>query len=705
MELDDDAYWINMNEAQIKLTPWFINSQATYEQLFAEDKAGVHLMHRPDDAHHEYDKQWAMVDEDGDDVFIDAFQACLFEDGSEVPGRYHGLPNTSQKRFLGFNQILEHCNAWFKPWMSRKARYRFHEALRQHADLYPSFRTQQYYTQVLRLSNVLYHPYALFASEEGLGVPQIPVIWQTPWLRENVTMQQLEAWILTGVWPMLQCNKVQLSLELYLHRSKEHMMSLSANKRPRETARKAGRTARLLYKETSAQPPDALSNHPVKGLQLKRSRGAAAGAAVEEEEEPNTYKGKYKNMEAADMIRQLEVKDNMLATQQRDLADVNLRLTETTNLLTETTTELTETKGIFDDADRLARERKDLLDYHIPHGEELEKELQEALDINKILSEGNDAQMLKLHVLTSEKHHLNLQLKEMQQKMSSDTVSMEKGVDKVEEKYKELQQQKATAERKFQILKKQYSDLQQSCDKDVANFEAAMRDMQAKSALSSSAPMQVDGSKTAKMSKTELNKSAPPQSTSNASFETDYSHPDINDSRLLTITEVSYAMTKCLDNMKECITQLKNDSSLDKQQKSDKYFEQCANDMQLLHEVMGDWGQKAICFPESRNKRGRRAAQKCVCCGKEDGGWDAMHNRADPSTGSRECPHKGTICTICKRYGLVSLDNKERYTQHTAEACPLKDIECFARKVEAQLAEKHQPDVKALSHLSAFDEE
>ena len=112
MELDDDAY-LNLTESQIHESVWLKHSSATYEQLFTEDKPGIMLVHKPSDKHHEHDPHWILEDgEAGDDesMVMGAFQGCLFEDGSEVPNRYHGVPETSQARFLGFNAIYENCH-------------------------------------------------------------------------------------------------------------------------------------------------------------------------------------------------------------------------------------------------------------------------------------------------------------------------------------------------------------------------------------------------------------------------------------------------------------------------------------------------------------------------------------------------------------------------------------------------------------------
>jgi len=196
MELDNAAH-LNLTESQIRDSVWFKHSSATYEQLFTEDKPGIMLVHKPSDKHHEHDQKWILEDEEADEdgsMVLAAFQGCLFEDGSEVPGRYHGVPDTSQTRFMGFNEIYENCHRWFRPWTSTRASFKFNELLRQYADLYPAFRTAQFHVHVLKVSNVLYHPLALFAKLGGEGNTKIPIIWQTPWLRQNISQHSMEAW-------------------------------------------------------------------------------------------------------------------------------------------------------------------------------------------------------------------------------------------------------------------------------------------------------------------------------------------------------------------------------------------------------------------------------------------------------------------------------------------------------------------------------
>ena len=99
----------------------------------------------------------------------------------------------------------------------------------------------------------------------------------------------------------------------------------------------------------------------------------------------------------------------------------------------------------------------------------------------------------------------------------------------------------------------------------------------------------------------------------------------------------------------------------------------------------------------------KRQKQKCVYCGKEEGGWDAIHNRTNSTTGSRTCAFKGVNCTNCKRYGLKAMDTEERYINHTPEACPLQDMAKFADKLSAHLSDKHEPDMKASSVLGTFE--
>jgi hypothetical protein len=318
MDLDDATY-LDMGEEEIRACAWFQHTTSTYEQLYLEDnKAGIHVVHCPDSRHHEHDKQWVLEDTTADvdnPLTIEAFQACLFEDGSEVPGRYHGLPETTQKRFLGFQDIVEDCNRWFRPWTSKRASFKFHEVLRQYADLYPAFRTPNFFNHVLKVSNVIYHPFVLFARRGEEGIQRIPVIWQTPWLRTNVTIQALESWILTGIWPMLSCNKIQLSMEVYFTRSKEYILSLSATKRPRQLAHTGG-LQRLNLRVVGL----GLQDHPISKLTNKRGKQAP------EPDEPNSHKGKYTHLLAADAHNLIENRDNMISTAKMELASAHLKI-------------------------------------------------------------------------------------------------------------------------------------------------------------------------------------------------------------------------------------------------------------------------------------------------------------------------------------------------------------------------------------------
>ena len=96
MELGDAAF-LNLTESEIRKTVWFKHFLATYDQSYAEDKPGTQLVHKPSDRHHEHDQQWILDDGEAKDdgpMVLGAFQGCLFEDGFEVPNRYHGLPDT-----------------------------------------------------------------------------------------------------------------------------------------------------------------------------------------------------------------------------------------------------------------------------------------------------------------------------------------------------------------------------------------------------------------------------------------------------------------------------------------------------------------------------------------------------------------------------------------------------------------------------------
>ena len=98
-----------------------------------------------------------------------------------------------------------------------------------------------------------------------------------------------------------------------------------------------------------------------------------------------------------------------------------------------------------------------------------------------------------------------------------------------------------------------------------------------------------------------------------------------------------------------------------------------------------------------------KTKQKCACCGKEEGEWDALRNRADLVTGLRVCPHKGINCSNCKKYGLLTLDTHEHYINHSADACPLNNMPFFKDRLVSHLSDKHGPDVRVASQLSAFE--
>ena len=191
-------------------------------------------------------------------------------------------------------------------------------------------------------------------------------------------------------------------------------------------------------------------------------------------------------------------------------------------------------------------------------------------------------------------------------------------------------------------------------------------------------------------------------------YETNYSFGGhSNPTNLLTITETTSTLDSCVQHMDDTIEKLRANTTLNKSQKSDRYFQTCMHDIQLTHEVMADWAQKTIAFPVPKSQMklmGQKNRQKCVCCGKEEGGWDGLHNRGDPTTGARICPHKGVNCSTCKRYGLLTLDSDERYVNHSADICPLSNMPFFTDRLVSHLLDKHGPDLKATSQLSAFDD-
>jgi hypothetical protein len=853
----DDATYLNLTEPQIRETAWFKHSSATYEQLYNEDKAGILLVHKPSDKHHEHDQRWILDDGEVDEeetMEMGAFQACLFEEGSEVPGRYHGVADTAQTRFLGFEAIYELCHRWFRPWTTSRARFKFNEILRQCADLYPAFRTPQYYVHVLKVSNVLYHPFALFAKSGEEGIAKIPIIWQTPWLRQNVSQHSMEAWLLDGIWPMLNCGKVQLTLHIYFVKSKEYMTSLSATKRPRAMVHTGG-LHRLTLRACSL---GLIKDHPISRLAPKRERKGAAA-----EEEKNSYKGtndsaldtdsraslthrensvfsfndssesivdsserycylhpttdssgagKYDEMPLEAAHRLLEKRDNMIASTQNELAAVNLKLTGVQSTMGEvnrqsaeiiprlekelgdskaecTVTDLS-LKEAFDkinsldiklanqnssyrdqiaDMRRVAAELDQTTNYQQDHLMAENKRLGERgtkdqLEIFKVQQEykslekscdgwedqikrvetQRDSARSDLAALQSkigdvsniqiERDLAHKDLKLLQQKMDKDTTSIEKGV--------------SATEAKYNTLKKQYRDLQDSCDKDLANFQSELESMQ-NPAHSGGAVLTQQLSKIAELEgklqhtnsrlleccngckgppvvcsgncgqqSSSLDNSKPGSSlaksaldvsnnTDSVDYETDYCFGGhANSSQLLTISEATRQLSTCLEKMDTTIYDLRADTTLTKTQKSEKYFDTCNHEIQLTHEIMADWGQKTICYPVPKSMMRTKGSkkQKCSCCGKEEGGWDAVHNRADPITGLRACPHKGINCTNCKKYGLLTLDTNENYINHTAETCPLNNLGFFKERLTAHLTDKHGPDLRAASQLSAFDQ-
>ena len=909
----DDATYLNLTETQIRESAWFKHSTAMYEQLYGEDKAGILLVHRPSDKHHEHDQRWIL--DDGKDYCDDtmemgAFQACLFEEGTEVPGRYHGVVGTAQTRILGFEAIYELCHTWYRPWTSSRARFKFNEILRQCADLYPAFRTPQYYSHVLKVSNVVYHPFALFSKPGEAGIAKIPIIWQTPWLRQNVSRLSMEAWLVDGIWPFLNCGtEVQLTLHMYFLKSKEFMTSLSATKRPRAMIHTGG-LHRLTLRACNL---GLVKDHPISSLTIKREK---KGAAAEEEKNSykgtnnsaldtdtraslahrensvfsfndssetlstslqvhyphpskNSYKGtnysaldtdtraslahrensvfnsndssetfvdsserywsfqptadnfgtgKYNDMPLEAARELLEKRDNMIASTQSEVAAVNLKLTELQSTLDEVNRQSAETiprlerelkisksdyvvsdislKEALDKIDNLDQKlagtdisldsyRKQIADmkrvadelnqttnYQLNHLMAENKRLQERDGVlNIFLSktqqeyktleqscDGWEDQMKRVETqrdtacsdlaalqtkleaggwedqvknVQTERDSALKDLKLLQQKMDKDTTSIEKGV--------------SATEAKYNTLKKHYKDLQTSCDKDLANFQSELKSIQ-NPAYSGGVVLGQHLEKIADLEKrlqetnirlmeccngckgppvvcsgkcgqqsSSLDNSKPGSSlaksaldmsntTDTVDYETDYCLD--GHSKLLTISEATKQLGICLEKMDTTISDLRADGTLTREQKSEKYFDTCNQEIQLTHNIMADWAQKTISFPVPKSMMRLKGSkkQKCACCGKEEGGWDALHNRADPTTGLRVCPHKGINCTNCKKYGLLTLDTNENYINHTAEACPLNNLSFFTERLSAHLLEKHGPDLRAASQLSAFDQ-
>ena len=77
--------------------------------------------------------------------------------------------------------------------------------------------------------------------------------------------------------------------------------------------------------------------------------------------------------------------------------------------------------------------------------------------------------------------------------------------------------------------------------------------------------------------------------TTEVDYETNCSFGGHSDpSRLLTIPEATQTQDASLQHMNDTIQTLRADSTLTKEQKSDKHLDTCKHDIQLAHEVMAD---------------------------------------------------------------------------------------------------------------------
>ena len=225
--------------------------------------------------------------------------------------------------------------------------------------------------------------------------------------------------------------------------------------------------------------------------------------------------------------------------------------------------------------------------------------------------------------------------------LAQDTKKIEKGVSEFEAKYDKL--------------RKQYKELQTSCDQDLASFQADLQEVRKISCSDELAAskcriteleMEVKESvkkyeechkgqgsnqslNTSDLAASDLGKNSSDTGLSsdiassgglNASkgsetiYETDYTYgKGRNIGKTLTIAEVRENTMSCLTHMDSTIEGLKTDRSIDKTEKSAMYFEECETDIQLLHEIMGDWGQKTIAFDGPKTAAGRRKQQQmCV---------------------------------------------------------------------------------------------
>ena len=113
----------------------------------------------------------------------------------------------------------------------------------------------------------------------------------------------MEAWLLTGIWPMLNGGKVQMNLQLYFLRSMAYMTTLSATKRPHNLVHADG----LHRLDLRACGLGLVKERPIKQLTTKRERKGAAA-----EQDDNSYKGAHPSGLDADSFAALTHRENSI---------------------------------------------------------------------------------------------------------------------------------------------------------------------------------------------------------------------------------------------------------------------------------------------------------------------------------------------------------------------------------------------------------
>ena len=79
----------------------------------------------------------------------------------------------------------------------------------------------------------------------------------------------------------------------------------------------------------------------------------------------------------------------------------------------------------------------------------------------------------------------------------------------------------------------------------------------------------------------------PTLNTAEVDYDTNYSFGGRPDpSRLLTIAEATSTLETSLQHVDDTIQTIRADSTLTKEQKSNKYLDTCRHDIRLAHEVM-----------------------------------------------------------------------------------------------------------------------